>query len=84
MIQQICRENRYTLRFFDIHDAVNTKKEDDEELQLVQYEAEEKKIKVLYDSTHGNLGFCTSNPIEAISSYENANIQKVYWTDGYN
>ena len=46
MIQQICRENRYTLRFFDIHDAVNTKKEDDEELQLVQYEAEEKKIKV--------------------------------------
>ena len=46
VIQQICRENRYTLRFFDIHDAVNTKKEDDEELQLVQYEAEEKKIKV--------------------------------------
>ena len=46
MIQQICRENRYTLRFFDIHDAVHTKKEDDEELQLVQYEAEEKKIKV--------------------------------------
>lgn len=46
VIQQICRENRYTLRFFDIHDAVNAKKEDDEELQLVQYEAEEKKIKV--------------------------------------
>ena len=45
---------------------------------------EEKKIKVLYDSTRGNLGFCTSNLIEAISSYENANIQKVYWTDGYN
>lgn len=45
---------------------------------------EEKKIKILYDSTCGNLGFCISNPIEAISSYENANIQKVYWTDGYN
>lgn len=42
------------------------------------------KVKVLYDSTNGNLGFCTINPIEAISSYENANIQKVYWTDGYN
>ena len=42
------------------------------------------KVKVLYDSTRGNLGFCTVNPIEAISSYENANIQKVYWTDGYN
>ena len=46
MIQQICRENRYTVRFFDSRDGVNAKKEDDEELQLVQYEAEEKKTKV--------------------------------------
>lgn len=44
----------------------------------------EDKVKELYKSTNGNLGFCTSNPIEAVSSYENANIQKVYWTDGYN
>lgn len=32
----------------------------------------------------GNLGFNTSYPIETIVSYENANIQKVYWTDGLN
>lgn len=54
----------------DIEDIEDTKDKD--------------KVKVLYDSTNGNLGFCTINPIEAISSYENANIQKVYWTDGYN
>ena len=38
-------------------------------------------IKLLYS---GNLGFNTSNPIEAIGIYENENIQKVYWTDGLN
>ena len=32
----------------------------------------------------GNLGFDTHYPIEAIGSYENEEIQKVYWTDGYN
>lgn len=32
----------------------------------------------------GNLGFKTSNPIEAIPCYENEDIQKVYWTDGIN
>lgn len=37
--------------------------------------------KVLYE---GNLGFSTEHPIEAIPSYENAQIQKVYWTDGLN
>lgn len=38
-------------------------------------------IKLLYS---GNLGFSTTNPIEAIGIYENENIQKVYWTDGLN
>lgn len=33
---------------------------------------------------HGNLGFSTKHPIEAIGSYENEDIQKVYWTDGEN
>ena len=36
---------------------------------------------VLYE---GPLGFSTAHPIETIASYENENIQKVYWTDGKN
>lgn len=32
----------------------------------------------------GPLGFSLTYPIEAIGSYENENIQKVYWTDGHN
>lgn len=37
--------------------------------------------KVLY---RGNLNFSSSHPIETLVSYENENIQKVYWTDGCN
>lgn len=33
---------------------------------------------------NGSLSFSTEHPIKAIGSYENVNIQKVYWTDGYN
>ena len=32
----------------------------------------------------GNLGFNVGNPIETIASYENQNVQKVYWIDGIN
>ena len=32
----------------------------------------------------GNLNFSTDNPIEALSYYENDNVQKVYWVDGNN
>lgn len=32
----------------------------------------------------GNLGFSKDYPIKAIGSFENSNIQKVYWTDGKN
>lgn len=39
---------------------------------------------LLYNSERGNLKFSVKHKIEAISSYENANIQKVYWTDGKN
>lgn len=42
------------------------------------------KKKILYDSTNGSLNFCKQNLIEAISSFESENIQKIYWTDGYN
>ena len=34
--------------------------------------------------TGGNLGFNYKHPIETISFYENADIRKVYWTDGLN
>ena len=40
-----------------------------------------KKYDVLYN---GALNFSEQHPIEALSSYENERIQKVYWTDGYN
>ena len=45
-IQQVCRENRYTFRTFNMDEMDNAKNEDSDEVQLVQYEAEEKKIKV--------------------------------------
>lgn len=32
----------------------------------------------------GHLNFSKNNPIEAIASYENESIQKVYWVDGLN
>ena len=32
----------------------------------------------------GDLNFDVNHPIEAIGSYENDSVQKVYWTDGYN
>lgn len=42
------------------------------------------EIKELYNSITGSLNFSPLYPIEAIGSYENNSIQKVYWTDGYN
>ena len=32
----------------------------------------------------GNFYFSNLNPIEAVANYENTNIIKIYWTDGYN
>ena len=42
------------------------------------------QVTELYNSSRGNLHFSPLHPIEAIASYENGNIQKVYWTDGNN
>ena len=46
-LQHACRENRFTLRLFNVAelDEVNTA-DDSEEILLAQYEAEEKKLKV--------------------------------------
>lgn len=32
----------------------------------------------------GSIGLCTANPIDAIASYESEDVQKIYWTDGFN
>lgn len=43
-------------------------------------------VKILYGNkeSHSSLGFNINYPIEALGSYENEKIQKVYWTDGLN
>ena len=45
-------------------------------------------ITVVYDdslnNSAGTLNFSTANRIKAVSRYETPEIQKVYWTDGYN
>jgi hypothetical protein len=42
-------------------------------------------LELLYDDTVGsNLNFSTYYPIKAIGKYETPNVQKIYWTDGYN
>jgi hypothetical protein len=41
---------------------------------------------VLYDddNTSTQLELSTANPVKAVAAYETPNIQKIYWTDGYN
>ena len=45
-------------------------------------------VTTIYDDSlnndAGSLGFSIDYPIKAIGRYETPNIQKVYWTDGYN
>ena len=48
---------------------------------ITRIDLTQKEATILYN---GDLNFSTIHPIEAIASYENNNIQKVYWTDGYN
>lgn len=47
----------------------------------IDFSKSEPELKVLFD---GNLNFHPKYLIEAIVSYENEDIQKTYWTDGYN
>lgn len=47
----------------------------------IDFSKSEPELKVLFD---GNLNFHPDYLIEAIVSYENEDIQKAYWTDGYN
>lgn len=56
-------------------------KGEEDNIYRIESTSDSYNIKLLYS---GNLGFNTSNPIEAIGIYENENIQKVYWTDGLN
>lgn len=71
-LQQVCRENRYTLRFFDMKEAGSSKKEDDEEVQLIQYEAEEKKIKA------DLLQWCRPSYSELASEWVHLKAMRVY------
>ena len=48
---------------------------------IITYDVENSSCNILYS---GNLGFKVGNPIEALSVYENKDIQKVYWVDGVN
>lgn len=45
-------------------------------------------LTLLYDDTYNtddsSLEFSTAYPIKAVGKYETPNVQKVYWTDGYN
>lgn len=50
-------------------------------LEYTDSTQERMKGKVLYN---GNLGFDTEHPIETLVYYESQNVEKVYWTDGYN
>lgn len=55
--------------------------EDDDTLRdyITRIDLSTKESVVLYK---GNLEFDTEHPIETIGSYENNDIQKIYWTDG--
>lgn len=51
----------------------------------------ETSLDVVYDDNNNDgssvsdfLNFSTTYPIKAISRYETPNVQKIYWTDGYN
>jgi len=58
-----------TVTFYELFEEINT-------------------VTTIYDDAHnggtGTLDFSINHPIKAIGRYETPNIQKVYWTDGYN
>lgn len=71
-IQQVCRENRYTFRSFNIEEMDNSKNEDSDEYQLIQYEAEEKKIKAEL------LQWCVPSYSELVSEWIHLKGLRVY------
>lgn len=63
--------NETTQKWIDFIERINLKK----------IKSGEPNISILFQ---GNLSFSLEHPIEAIGSYENESVQKVYWTDGLN
>ena len=68
---------------FSTHFNETTQKWTDfiERINLKKIKSGEPNISILFQ---GNLNFSLEHPIEAIGSYENESVQKVYWTDGLN
>lgn len=72
-LQHVCRESRYTLRVFSVCDLETADAaEDDEETQLAQYEAEEKKIKA------DLLQWCRPNYSELVVDWVHLKALRVY------
>lgn len=75
-----CLLNKYLVIFST--DAIN------ERDYITRIDLSTNTVKALYNSfeyiSHKSLGFSVDHKIEAIASYENEKIQKVYWTDGKN
>lgn len=70
--------NEYLILFF-----TTTKNLKRDFIYRIRYDNKENKwySKLLYE---GNLNFDYIHPIETITYYESEQIQKIYWTDGYN
>lgn len=70
--------NEYLILFFTTEK--NLKKDS---IYRIRYDNKADKwyLKLLYE---GNLNFDYTHPIETITYYESEQIQKIYWTDGYN
>lgn len=73
-----CVLNNYLVLF--VHDAGVA----DSILRIDMSQDDPVIINLFQGEDSGFLGFDSSYPIEAIGDYENENVQKVYWTDGYN
>ena len=70
-----CKLNKYLVIFTHVEKTTDTEGCD----YIYRVDLEDELLVILYS---GNLGF--KNPIDAVGSYENENIQKVYWVDGEN
>lgn len=70
--------NEYLILFFTTEEGPKK-----DSIYRIKYNNKDNKwyLKLLYA---GNLNFDYAHPIETITYYESEQIQKIYWTDGYN
>ena len=69
--------------YYIIADELDLDVDLEEEDKIYKFNIKEDKAvgEVLYS---GNLNLDTQHPIEAVSVYENSELKKLYWTDGFN